>query len=435
MNESIPHEYPVDLPSIIEATRAKGGLIHDLPSTATIALAERHSLYTTTEERNPGSFDEFRRVWERERAYANIAANVGSILGRTRQYQEAIHEGVLGEQLIAAFSSIARIECDDIHLADSDRVTEEQKGIVTASVTRLTVPSAYDAHNAGVAIQGMLSTGSLEAFYPISVYTEGGNSPGVVEIGLLDEHAARSLSRSVEAVMAQQDKHRGVTLPPNKRSYADWKKRGETFPPFIDRRLGKAAIDYSSLELGGIYRNRPDLTPRPKPRIIGNDAAAFFEGVRDIFNGLIHDIRGGSHLNLEQHPIESARPLVERGIDLRRDKATLADVEDGPITGRAATITEKGIDEGREILEDARQHPLRTITRSASSILSLPGTLLDAAGSLAKHLPAGVEIGQDFAAARKEWIRRREAAAAGGERLDYLASRLRRRQEGLIIWE
>jgi hypothetical protein len=228
-----------------------------------------------------------------------------------------------------------------------------------------------------------------------------------------------------------------VTLPPNKWTYDDWKASGETFSPVVEQRLDNAANDYDRLEVAGTYRGRPDLTPRPKPRIIGTDAAPMFEGVRDILNGLIHaeDVRGGSHLNLEQHPDEVARPLVEAGVDLRRDKATLEDVQLGPPSSRPPRLTELGVDEGKERLQKIRQHPVRVIAEGVSSAMSLPSTILDVAGTAIKHLPAGGEAARNLAQVRSEWVRRQKLAIAGGERLDKLSIRLRRQAAGLIIWE
>jgi hypothetical protein len=423
-----------NLPDMIETVRTRGGLIHDLPPIATRELAVNYGLYTTTEQRDPGNFLEFHRTLERERAFETIARNVGSILGKTELYQEAVHEGALGRNLIDAFGSICKIECKDVHLVQSDVVAKEQQGIVTASKTLLTVPSGVHAEKVSVAIQALLSTGSLETFYPVTTETKE-NGTAIVTVGMLDEHAARSLSRSVEAVVAQEDKKHGVTLPPDKRTYQDWTQRGETFPPAVDQRLRQAAAAYKQLEIAGTYRDRPYLKPRPKPRIIGNDAAPFFEGIRDVLNGLIHHVRGGSHLNLEQHPYKIARPLVEAGIDLRRDKATLEQVKYGPLSSRPAHLTEKGKDEGWKRIEEARKKPLTALAKATSGALSLPAGVLGIGGSTIKYLPASSEAARELAAIQKEWLRRRELAAAGGLRLGRIASQLRRREYGLMEWE
>jgi hypothetical protein len=423
------------LPDMIDAVRAKDALIHNLPPAATQELASRYGIYTATETRDPGTFIEFQRTWERERSFAEIASKVGTLLSGTEQYRDAVHQGMLGERLVAAFGSITRIECDDVYLAKSDQIPQDQQGIVKAAETRLFVPDAEQADNVSVAMQGLLSTGSVESFYPVTTEKEPDGSRFIVKVENLDEHAARSLSRSVEAVVAQEDGERGVTLPPSKRTHETWKENGVTFPPAVEQRLLKAREDYERLELAATYRGYTNLTPRPKPHIIGTDAAAFFEGIRDIFNGLIHPVRGGSHLNLEQHPIKSARPLVEAGVDLRRDKATLQQVELGPLSSRPARLAEKGADQGREQLRDARRRPLHAIARGISSALSLPSTILDAAGTAVKYAPAGSEAARGLLKARNEWERRRKLAAAGGKRLDRIASQRRREDAGLGDWE
>lgn len=426
---------PRSLPDMIGVVREQGGLIHDLPAQATAQLAARYGIYTTTEPRDPGNFREFSRNFEREEAFATIAQRVGSMLSKTEQYKEAVVEGVLGGHLTAAFGSISRIACEDVHLAATDVVPKDQKGIVTATKTVLTVPTAEHANAVSVAVQALLATGSHETFYPVTTGIH--EDTATVHIANLDEHAARSLSRDVEAVVAHDDKRLyGVVLPPTKRPYQVWKEQGETFPPAVERRLRKALADYQQLEISGTYRDRADLQPVPKPRIIGNDSAAFFEGIRDIFNGLIHDVRaGGSHLNLEQHPIKAARPLVEAGIELKRPKSTLEDVATGPMSAQGLGLTDRGMEKGRTRLEDVRKHPVRAFAKGVSSALSLPGTVLDAAGSAIKYLPAGAEAGKNLTSDYQEWRARKERAAEGGKRLDELAHRLGRLQNGLIIWE
>lgn len=426
-----------DLPDMIDGIRRTGGYIHDLPPIATQILADRYGLYTTVETRDPGNLLECRQELERERAYDTIAKRAEGILSHTDVYRQAAEEGTLGNCLTAVFSSVTRIDCDTVSLRHAELVDNTQKGIVTANRTCLTVPSVGDAERLSIALQGLLATSSSKAFYPVVTAGINGAMPARVTIHNLDEHAARSLSRSVEAVVAQQDKAHGVVLPLTKRTYAGWRMAGETFPPAIDRRLQNAVRAYQLLEASAEYEGRPDLKPRPKPRIIGHDSAAFFERIRDVFNGLIHDpdVRGGSHHNLEQHPVKSMRPVVETGIDLRRDKAKPEDVIHGPPSNRPATLTEKGMTFGRDKLQDARQRPARMATRVISSLVSLPTDLMGAAGTIIKYLPAGAETSSGAAADYQEWLHRRELAAAGGERLDELSHWLRRQQNGLLAWE
>jgi len=430
-------EQAFNLPDAIDGVRQTGGLIHDLPPEATRMLAGRYGLYTTVEPRDPGSLRECRRTLERERAYHTIAERVGSMLGRTAPYRHATNEGILGSCLTSVFGSVTRIDCEGVHLGRSELVDDTQKGIVTATRTCLTVPTIHHAEHLSIALQGLLATGSTEASYLVTTAGIEGAIPGRVIIHNLDEHAARSLSRSVEAVVAQQDKARGVVLPPTKRTYADWKRTGETFPHTVDQRLRSAERAYLLFEAFAEYEGRPDLAPRPKPRIIGQDSAAFFERIRDVFNGLIHDpsVRGGSHHNLEQHPVKSMRPLVEAGIELRRDKAAPEDVAQGPPPNRPATLTERGVTFSHERLCEARQRPARMAARVISSLVSLPTDVLGVAGSAIKYLPAGAETSSEAAADVQEWLRRKELAAAGGERLDELSHWLRRQQNGLLAWE
>lgn len=418
----------------IENVRAEGGLIHDLPPFATQQLAENYELYTTTLQRDPGTLSDFYPVWRRTGYMRTIAQRVGTTLSRSGRFDETIENGTLDTRLTEAFSGIAGIECDDVHVDTSRPVPKNQKGIVTATTTRLYVPNVEHAQDVAVTLQGMLRTGSDDHFYP--VYQ--GESPEIVIVEKLDEHAARSLSRQLEAVVAQGDKKHGVTLPPDKSTFEAWQRRGETFPPHIAQRLRRAAKAYGQLALQGTYRDRPDLQPRRWPRIIGTDAAAFMEGIRDILGGLIYDPqdgRGGSHHNLEQHPYVDARPLIERGINLKRPKVTPADITEGPAPSYPLSITQRGVASGQEWFETARRNPWRAVARGASRAASVPASVLDMTGAAIELLPTGVATARELAAARTEWERQKQLAAAGGKRLDKLAALLRRRELDLPVWD
>jgi hypothetical protein len=320
-----------------------------------------------------------------------------------------------------------------VHLVEADGIPKEQEGIVTAAETRLFVPHLSRANDLSVALQGLLQTCSTETFYPVTV-APASRGLTVVAIGQLDEHAARSLSRTTEAIVAREDHEHGVVLPPQKRTYDYWRANGETFPPAVARRLQNAVDGYRQLEIAGTYRDG-NLQPRPKPRIIGTDAAPVFEGMRDILNGLIHHVRGGSQLNLEQHPIATERPLVEAGIDLRRDRTTLEQLTEGPPSSRPASLAEQSVGFGKKQLEEIRKHPYRAIAKGASGALSLPFGVVGVVGSLVKYLPIGSEAGRSLINDYREWRFRQQAAEAGGERLDALVAQLYRRQYGISEWE
>jgi len=414
------------------AGRAEGYLIHDFSPEVTRWLAGAPNwMYTTTEPRDPGSLAQGLNDIAHERDLATIGERVTDVLGNTKEFGPAAEAGLLGSSLIETFSAVqGHIEVDDIHWKTSAYAKGEQHGIAASSEMRLLVPDPDKVTRMSVALQGILRTGSADTFYPVTADTRSWPEPRHVTIGNFDEHGARALSRAVGAVVALEDKQKhGVTLPPTKHTYEGWLQEGETFPPHFHNRFQAALQAYRALGLVATYRDRPDLRPILHKRIIGTDAAAVFEAMRDAFNGLIYDVRGGSHLNLEQHPDPAARVTVEAGLDLRRDKVTLDDVRYGPPSSRAPRLHERGRDYGTVQLGKARKRPVRTLIRTALKIPTGGGDLLT---TLIKRSPESAELVKNYANDIQEWQRRKDAAQEGGKRLDAVIHDLSRR--GLIRW-
>lgn len=416
------------LPTAIEHFRAKGALIHDMPAALTGRLA-LHGFFTTLMRRDPGPFLEFLPDLDHERAYDTIANNVRATFSRSKLYHSAIEEGTLGTRLMHTFRSVKKVNGIDVQLTDTEAAKGEQKGITTAEIMWLGVSDVGNAHMLEVAIKGLLRNASLNHFYPVYTNTSGKVPQIVVEN--LDEHPIRSLSRSVDATLAKEDRKKGFTLPPTKYTLQKWLEDGETFPPFFMKRLEEAVSGYEAMEVTATYLGRPDLQPKKKPRIIGHDSAPVMENLRDIMNGLIHDIRGGSHHNLEQHPYKLARPLVEQAVNLRRDPATLEDVKHGPVPGRVATLSEEALEQGLEVLEEARNKPATWLVRSLAKI---PGGFTDILTSGLEHLPTAAEKIKQRSADYDEWKYRKDEAQKAGKQLDEFAHQRRRIEQGLPIW-
>lgn len=423
------------LPTIIEAARANGGLIHNLQDQpgVTDALA-KHGLHTTSETRHPGSLVEFSPVYGREKSLGTIAMHAAVVLASTEHYQEAARKGQLGTALADDLRAIRTVRGHDVHMASHPQAGKEQKGVVTATRIELGVEGRDTAEKVAVALQGLLRTGLGGKFYPALVGEERKDGLVAVRLPGHDEHAARSLSRASQALMDEELlKRHGVRLPEDKMPYDEWRRRNETFIPLVSHRLKAVRDEYhAGLTITASYRDRPEMRPYAGKRMIGTDPAPVLEAIRDIMNPVIDAERlDNPRRKREQHPNQVDRPLTETDIHLSRDAAEQSQAEFGPPQSRPLTIREKGSRAAqgqRDQIKKSRGEALLNGVRTV--VGGIPGPV----SATLKYGPKVLGFATGKSDVYTAWQQRKAEAEAGGERLDNLARHLRRLEDDLPIW-
>jgi hypothetical protein len=409
------HEISPGLTAVQQAREA-GVSFHDMPPEALGFLTE-FGFFTVTEGRHPGPYAEFLQEYGQERTLGIVASRAADALLDVPECTEAVYQGRAGTQLAEACNAVTAIHGEDIHLAGVR--TGGHAETVTAKTITYTLSDADAAVQLSSALQVL--TRNRRRAHPVVPDLRG--SEPTVRVHHMSEHGIRSFGRAVGALVAAEDQQRGAVLPPSKRSLQFWKEeQHETFPPWLEDRLQAVDAAYLALTKTATYRGRPDLHPRARGRIIGTDAAAMFQGTRDIFNGYIWTLReGGSHLNPEQDPDVPARSFLEDGIELVRDEATLESVRYGPMPSRALTPSERLTKKGREALVHTRSDPYHAALELAGAAL---GGLVDVSIAALQYAPAVGRAGRQLARDTNEWRMRKKAVAATDARIDALVARL-----------
>jgi len=425
---------PENLPAInpaaagwieIQYRREAGASVHELGVAGATLLME-HEVYTTEITRDPGTFRQFQQDRRLEEAHEQIAANANERFAHIPEFREAVAEKRLGSALVDVFASVTKVEAYNVHIRENpdDEPLEEGEidhRTVVADNTIWTVGEGPDnaATKLSIALGGLLHSYNTQP----TVVTESS-----VLFRELNEHQARSLARIVGALVVQEYREQtvAVTLPREKRSLPHWDEHGETFRPTLREQLERADQRYQSLQKVASYHYPEQLSPvsREDDHLIVNDFAPSFQGIRDIFNGLIHKVRGGSHHNKEQDPDETARPFIEEGIELKRDAVSAEEEWKGPPTSRALTFLEKMAMTGTETLEGVKKRPGRALLRVAGKGVGLAGLgLLDLGLKAAEYSPHTTKAGKQLADDIREWKKRKAAFEADHRRIDMLVER------------
>lgn len=322
--------------------------VYNMPADLTQVLAAAN-IYTTSIGISDADKPLSRRDYLAKEGYRQdletIADNTIHALSGDRIFSEAIPND-LGSRLSEIFSAVSSITAHNVHVTKPKmRKGEVIDGTVLAERIVLGIASPAKSVDLMAALQRLLVTADGDVCGVRPVLDENQQITGV-EITGLNEHMARSLSRAVEALLAREDRRKYGTLLPGKKSLKVHKENGETFHPKVETRLVAANENYKALELKASYGDSElqavETNKDPDYNLLCTDGAGMLQGLRDIFNVQIVELRGGTHRNPEQDPDKGSRLRIDIGTDLRRDKATPEEVKRGPLLGRRLSPMEKG---------------------------------------------------------------------------------------------
>lgn len=378
--------------------------IHDLDADLTRRLAEDYGIHTVREPRDPGSLEECSKQLRIEEELGRLATNTHVSMASTPGFENAGND--MGPKLARAFNAVTGIHADGVHH------TKAENGKVRVAARRMTfaVAGEEEALSLNLVLQTLLRTHALDEVHPtyMPLMPQGSRYHEVV-VHNMNEHIARVLDTAVGELVARSDyeRYRHAVLPPDKRSLEYYKSHAETFPGVLEARLQAADDAYQRLRLSATYDGRPGMKPVKDPNLLATDPAPAFQGMRNIFNPLIWELRGDSTHNEEQDPNKNARLLIEQGVDIRRDPATPADIADGPGRSRAATRAERSYDDVIRALEYADRHKIQTSAKLAAKavgagIESLAGLGVWAASLLSEGAKQSLRD-------RREWKKRKTA--------------------------
>jgi hypothetical protein len=419
MSTSLVESHPLSL-NDIEVLQLASGLgqpIHNMAPAATALLAER-GIFTTTEPREPGGLIEHIGELRNRRALGQIATQATTMFSAIPKYAESAYEGRLGSRLAGVFGQITAISAEDVHLEDpvEDKDGEIVDGIVTASLMGFSVPTQEAAGDLASALRGLMRSHRPEDNFTVDTFEGEDDEAHWVTITGINEHHVRSLGRTVGALLTIEDRAEGFELPSGKHPLATWQENGETFPPIYLDRLEAAEAAYHELkpQLSATYRGHDELKPSIHDHLVGTDAAAAFQGMREIMNGLIWHIRGGSHKNLEQHPLPEARLMAEDGVILKRDPVRLEDVRGGPPTSRTLKLKEQAVNKAKNWAQYFHREPYHAVLDLFSTGLN---GLVDAAVYLAHLAPNTYYAWHRFQSDRQSWHDQKQAVANSHQRV------------------
>lgn len=424
---------PQDGHEALRAAIAAGKKFHEMPRAATEFIAEHLDLRTTTSPEDPGSFDDFHKAKNRERVYDTIADRVTAALGKTAEFRDAVREGRLKQELKETLRA-THLSTKEVYVADPQHNEEGElvDGTVTAESMTLTVGSPEQARK--LAVLWQVIPRSRNIIYP--VFTDPGDEdrPATVEVGNVNEHTIRGMGRDISAVIDRLDRtERGWRLPSEKRTLEQHKNSGKTFDPEHEAELAQVNEEYHELTTEATYRDDPDLEmpelPDPDYDILASDPAAWLQAARETFNKVIHEMRGGSHRNLEQPRNPADRFEIEEDLDLLRDPVDITDPEQlealsqGPPEDRTPTAFEQGLEKGRKGVEGFKEDPYAATYKGAVSAAALAlGGLSDLALKGAALVPAATRQGRQLNADFQEWRETKAIAEANEKRIRFFSA-------------
>lgn len=383
--------------------------IHEMHPEVTNWLAKEHKIYTTTEPRDPGSLLRFHKEMETKRALGRLRDNARSALN----HPEYRNESKLGHKLACVFGAVTDVKVEGVHydkepknatfegyLDKSARAKTPILGTAIADKITFTVPLKDDADLLSLALQGLLRSGKIEDTFPVRTYKEQGKH--FVEVLNMTEYTNRVIGNAISQLVAEDDLiDTGTILPPGKHSLKYWKEHGETFHPDVQARLEKLNEAYQTLGLQ-TYKNYRTEQVGKDLNLLGTDAAAVFQVVRDAFRPTIHHYRGGDHHNKEQNPDKSKRLLIETGVHLIRDKASDPEaVKSGPRSPRTLSTRESLEEKARTSMREALEDKRRAGLKLAAKVVSAGTETVVEASLLA--IPNITEFGQTVNHDKRQW--------------------------------
>lgn len=393
--------------------------IHEMDSEITLWLANQHNIFTTTEPQDAGSLIEFRKHMETTRQLEQLRENTRTALKKIPEYQG---ETKLGRKLTEVFGAVIDVKVEGVHYEVDPKKKNTSPSKLPIEGTAIARSISYTVADKDTAIllsktfQCLLRTGSLEEVYTID-RDKNDDGTYTVKVDNMTEYTNRVLGNAIAQLVAEDDLlETGTVLPRDKRSLKNWKDSGVTFDPTseVEERLVTENERYQAL---GSETDKDFRTQKAKKdsNLLGTDAAAVFQVVRDAFRPIIHQYRGGDHHNKEQNPDENKRLLIEEGVHLTRDATTPEKVQDGPGSARALSTAEelryKAKKKVREILEDKVRAGLQG---TAKVLGGLTESALEA-GLLS--VPAVTALGKKINSDTKKWKEQKEKVAASRSKI------------------
>lgn len=404
---------------------AQGGVpLHRMSADVTALLAQPpYNLYTTVEPREPGLFGgtpvelwkTFRREAYHTRALNQIAHNLDTAAYHDPYLGPLVRMGRAASYIAASLGDITSVRGEGVHVEDKVYANKEfVDGRVVADSMSFGVPTESSADRVSVALQFLLRN-SHNPFI-IRQYTK--NTQRYVRVGNLSEHDIRAVERDLGAWLAKEDaEQRSTILPPYKARFAEWKERGETFLPTIERRQLGLVAAFRTLEDGGNIHatyNVPGLSPWTGKDILGTCPAPALQAARSIMNGMIRSVfPAGSSRNVEQDPIKERRLQAERNVVLTR--ASTNPLGHNPPDSRTLTYAENLAITRDEALRVAKENPVQTLSSIAVKIAGAGLSTLAELG-----VPAVVSLYQGASVYRedhKAWQSRLDALAGSRARV------------------
>jgi len=408
----------------LDAVREAGGLIHDLPGYATHFLATEYNTHTTEMPEYPGTYREYSKAQRIHSALGQQALNGELALTNVPGYKDANREGEEGVAYRAASAllRISTVEGHDVRVDSSEASGDK----VVIGRTIFTVATEKDAK----LINGLFQSWSRpeDGFKGVhTVFTDKKEDESYTVIVYdLNEYTIRNMGSALDQMVAERDYAEfGVALPDNKRTLKTWEQEGHTFPPEYRKRLEERNLAYQLLKVkvDGTYVGEPNMQPDKRDDLLGTDAAPVFQAMRDIVRPMIEKIRSGTHLNEEQDPDKSARTLIERGIDKRRDPGEPNAVKQGPLSPRVPHLKERIIETQTAVTAHAKKHPVRTTIKLATKAVWAGVDLL--ADGLVEIAPLAGRAGKAWRDRRREWRFQKELAVEAGNHLDRIRADIR----------
>jgi hypothetical protein len=397
----------------------------------TIDVAQKYGLYTSTEPQDPGTFKEYYKARQLERALDSIADATEERFRDVEEFASSFEDGTFPLALAKSFDAITSIHGENVHLKNQRTVDGRNDGDIFIGKTIFTVErgSAKLLHTVfNELLHKNLPKDNIQrpdVHRPIMRDEEGREGrPSTVTITNVSEHDIRAIGRAVDVLILRRFRDLGVRLPANKMSFSGWSDWGNTFPypsEVVDFMQG-VAMKYIETPATATYHpdyNKDNLKPVPRVRgPLGTDASGIFQRWRNIINGLGHHLRGSSAYNLEQNPNPLDRISLEEGIELRRDAITQEQAEYGPASPRTLTGIEVAAESIRRKIGEAKQDKLGAVAKGAKSALSFG--LIDLALGMVAKLPKGLKRTRELSSDATAYREQQRAVRASAEVLKHV---------------
>lgn len=442
----------------LHTARAQGLSLHDMGPEVTVPLAQDHGIYTHEQPQRPGNFREFLQNQKRQDSLRTIGRRAAEAFKYTPGFEEAASNGKLGEKLVETLSPVTHLHAENVHVERIEPQTPrwmkllgigrlfqaKPQELVIADSMELTVSTEDEASLVINALQTMLRKSDPDPKYTNNFDKKHRDGAYAVTTSRFSEHDARSVSRILGAVLHYEapDKNsmalgrtvagvsesNKLTRPTTKLSLERLEHNGQTIPPATRRVLLEEDAAYQRLRAettitgsiagDGAPAQSLELTERPGYHLIVTDPTPVLQAERDAMNTVIWQLPRGRNANPEQNPDKGARPILEAGIELRRDPRPKDEAHLGPPTSRPPKWSELVKDTSAEAF---REDPLSPLAVLGSIPLALTWSAFVPLVPAARYLPKITKSMGRLHANYQEWREQKQAAAAVDKKLDDLA--------------